>query len=254
MPVKHAYNIGIALSGGFIRGFAHLGAYQALLERGIRPDILSATSAGSLIGVFLADGAQPFEVLQYFQGMRFQDFADLILPRKGIMKIDELEDFVNSHLSVKNIEQLPIPIIINATNLRTGESVQFTEGAIAPRVAASCCMPVLFKPIRIDDELYVDGGVRMNLPISPIRNLCRKVIAINVSTITPLEQDPGIINIAERCFDLMFSANAVQDRALADLLIEPELEGFTNTQLDKAEDIFSIGYDVASDTLKNNSL
>ena len=76
---SHKYQIGYALSGGFIKGFAHLGVMQALLEHDIKPDIISGVSAGALAGVFYADGNEPHKVLDYFSGHKFQDLTKLLL-------------------------------------------------------------------------------------------------------------------------------------------------------------------------------
>ena len=73
------YQIGYALSGGFIKGFAHLGVMQALLEHDVKPDIISGVSAGALAGVFYADGNEPHKVLDYFSGHKFQDLTKLVL-------------------------------------------------------------------------------------------------------------------------------------------------------------------------------
>ena len=77
------YPIGFALSGGFIKGFAHLGAMQSLLEHDIKPNILSGVSAGALAGVFYADGNEPHKVLDYFAGHKFQDLTKLVSLSEG---------------------------------------------------------------------------------------------------------------------------------------------------------------------------
>lgn len=79
------YQIGYALSGGFIKGFAHLGVMQALLEHDIKPEIISGVSAGALAGVFYADGNEPHKVLDYFSGHKFQDLTKLVIPKKDYL-------------------------------------------------------------------------------------------------------------------------------------------------------------------------
>ena len=190
------YNIGYALSGGFIKGFAHLGVIQALLEHDIKPDIISGVSAGALAGVFYADGNEPYRVLDYFSGHKFH------------------------------------------------------KGNIAERVAASCCMPVLFTPVKIGNTHYVDGGLLMNLPVSTIRNECEKVVAVNVSPLMAEKYKMNIVSIAMRSYHFMFRANTFPERDNCDLLIEPyNLEGYSNTELEKAEEIFEQGYNTASEVL-----
>lgn len=247
----HKYPIGYALSGGFIKGFAHLGAMQALLEHDIKPDIISGVSAGALAGVFYADGNEPHEVLKFFAGHKFQDLTKLVIPKVGLFELGEFIDFLRSNLKAKRIEELKTPLIITATDLDHGRMVHFHKGDIAERVAASCCMPVLFAPVNIDGTYYVDGGVLMNLPVSIIRRICQKVVAINVSPLMAPKYKMNIVSIAMRSYNFMFRSNTFPEREKADLLIEPyNLGGYSNRELEKAEEIFMQGYNTANETLR----
>ena len=244
------YPIGIALSGGFIKGFAHFGMMQALIEHDIHPDILSGTSAGSLAGVFLADGREPYEAINLFDNQTFGDFTSFSLNKKGLLELDNFIDFLRSNLRTKRIEKLKISMIITATDLDHGVSVHFKEGDIAERVAASCCMPVLFTPIVIDGIHYVDGGVLMNLPVSTLRDQCEKVVAFSVSRLIADEYSLNIASIAMRSYNFIYQANSLPQKQIADIVIEPcGLEKYNNTQLEKADEIFKIGYDEANKVL-----
>ncbi|NDV58517.1 patatin-like phospholipase family protein [Bacteroides sp. 519] len=249
--VTQKYEIGFALSGGFIKGFAHLGAMQALLEHDIKPDVISGVSAGALAGAFYADGNEPYEVLKYFAGHKFQDLTKLVIPKVGLFDLSEFIDFLNTNLKAKNIEELKIPFIITATNLDKGKSVHFTTGNLAERIAASCCMPVMFAPIEIDGTSYVDGGLFMNLPVSTIRRTCEKVIAINVSPLVAEEYKKNIVSIAMRSYHFVFCANSLPQKENCDLLIEPyNLQGYSNHELEKADEIFEQGYTTANEILE----
>ena len=249
--ISHKYKVGYALSGGFIKGFAHLGVMQALLEHDIKPDIISGVSAGALAGAFYADGNEPYEVLKYFAGHKFQDLTKLVLPKLGLFDLSEFIDFLKSNIKAKNIEDLKIPFIITATDLDNGKSVHFTKGSLAERIAASCCMPVMFSPVKIDDVFYVDGGLFMNLPVSTIRKECEKVIAINVSPLVTEEYKKNIVSIAMRSYHFVFCANSFSQKEKCDLLIEPyNLRGYSNRELEKAEEIFEQGYITANEVLK----
>jgi NTE family protein len=140
------YNIGYALSGGFIKGFAHLGIMQALHEHGIRPEILSGVSAGALAAVFYADGKEPYHIVELFEHHSFKELTTFSINKQGLLKLDSFIDFLNSNLESKTIEELKIPTIITATDLDHGRIVSFKKGKIAERLAASCCMPILFAP------------------------------------------------------------------------------------------------------------
>lgn len=244
------YNIGYALSGGFIKGFAHLGVIQALQERDIKPDVISGVSAGALAGAFYADGNEPYRVLDYFSGHKFQDLTKLVIPKTGLFSLAEFIDFLKSNLKAQKLEDLKTPLIITATDLDHGRSMHFHKGSIAERVAASCCMPVLFTPVKIGNTHYVDGGLLMNLPVSTLRNECEKVVAVNVSPLMAEKYKMNIVSIAMRSYHFMFRANTFPERENCDLLIEPyNLEGYSNTELEKAEEIFEQGYNTASEIL-----
>lgn len=128
--------------------------------------------------------------------------------------------------------------------------VHFHRGTIAERVAASCCMPVMFAPVNIEGTNYVDGGLMMNLPVSTLRRICDKVVAINVSPIMAQDYKMNIVSIAMRSFHFMFRANTFPERENADLL--SSLIIYTVQQyreLEKAEEIFEQGYSTANEVL-----
>lgn len=233
------YNIGYALSGGFIKGFAHLGIMQALHEHGIRPEILSGVSAGALAAVFYADGKEPYHIVELFEHHSFKELTTFSINKQGLLKLDSFIDFLNSNLESKTIEELKIPTIITATDLDHGRIVSFKKGKIAERLAASCCMPILFAPIRINNTYYVDGGILMNLPVSPIRKECEKVIALNVDPLVADEYSKNVVSIALRAYHFIFQANTLPQKGIADLLIESYgLEEYSNRELERAEEIF----------------
>ncbi|MGI6794709.1 patatin-like phospholipase family protein [Bacteroides sp. KG68] len=246
------YPVGFALSGGFIKGFAHLGVMQSLLEHDIKPEIISGVSAGALAGVFYADGNEPHKVLDYFSGHKFQDLTKLVIPKVGLFELGEFIDFLKSNLKAQKLEELQIPMIVTATDLDHGRLVHFHKGDIAERIAASCCMPVLFAPVQIEGTNYVDGGVLMNLPVTSLRRICEKVVAVNVSPLMATKYKKNIVSIAMRSYNFMFRSNTFPERKKADLLIEPyNLSGYSNTELEKAEEIFMQGYNTANDVLQN---
>lgn len=237
------HRIGYALSGGFIKGFAHLGVMQALLEHDIKPDIISGVSAGALAGVFYADGYEPYHALEIFNGYKFMDLTSWALTKTGFFKLDDFKNFLNTNLKHSKLEDMPIPLIVTATDLDHGRCVQFRKGDVAERIAASCCMPVMFTPVSIDGVNYVDGGIFKNLPVSIIRKECEKVVAINVSPLNTGKYKMNVLDIALRSYHFMFRANTFPDRENSDLLIEPYgLKGYGNRELGKAEEIFNHGY------------
>lgn len=255
METNHKYKIGFALSGGFIKGFAHLGVMQALFEYRIKPDIISGVSAGALAGTFIADGKEPYEVLELFDHIKFSDFTKFTIPKAGFFKMDEVINFINEHISVHHIEKLAIPLIITATDIEHGKSVHFKHGDIATHVAASCCMPVLFEPLNINGTDYMDGGIFMNLPVSPIRKDCQTIIAVNVSPLNKEGYKRHIMTIMLRAYSFLNKAETFKEQELSDILIEIEnLWEYNNRDLEKSSEIFQHGYNKAMTLLKDKDI
>jgi NTE family protein len=167
------YQIGLVLSGGGTRGFAHLGVMQALNEAGIYPDVISGTSAGALAGVLYADGHTPKEIQKIMNSGSRLDFIRPTLPREGLLQIGGVIKILKNCLHAKTFEELKIPLYVSATDLNNGKSVYFSKGDLLDPVIASASIPVLFQPVIINNICYVDGGVLDNLPVRPIENKCK---------------------------------------------------------------------------------
>lgn len=240
------YKIGLALSGGGAKGFAHLGVFKLLEESGLKPEIISGTSAGSLMGVLFADGYSAEEIKNMFIGREFSEFAQLQIPKSGLFNYDRFQDFLRRHLRTKRIEDLPIPTVIVATDLDRGCSHEFRSGPIVEAVTASCCMPIVFSPVLIDGVHYVDGGLFRNFPVSTIRDECEYVIGVNVSPLIPQRYKQTLLHIAQRTYYYVFKANAIEDRELCDILIEAKEVGLYKTfDLENINLISEIGYEAA---------
>lgn len=246
------YELGLALSGGGAKGFAHLGVFRLLEECGLKPDIISGTSAGSLAGVLYADGYKSDEIKEIFKGKEFSEFARVQVPKAGLFDMCRMKSFLEKHLRAKRIEDLEIPMVIVATDLDNGVSREFRQGPIPEAVMASCCVPIIFSPVEIDGIHYVDGGLFRNFPVSNIRKECNKVIGVNVSPLIPLKYKQTIGYIAERSYHYMFRANTMEDRALCDLLIETEsASAYKMFDLENVDQISKIGYEAAVNAFTN---
>jgi len=246
------YKIGIALSGGGIKGLCHAGVLKALEEQGIRPDIISGVSAGAVVGALYADGYSPDEIALLFEDISFRKMTKIQIPDGGFFRIDAFQRFLSKKLRAKTFEDLKIPLRIVATDLDKGRSVTFTSGKLIEPVIASCSVPVLFIPKVIDGVHYVDGGVLKNFPVSTIRDECDKVIGINASPMVADDYKPSIMNVAARSYHFMFKANILHDKELCDLLIEPvDMGNYETFDVDKGREIFELGYRSTKQLLVN---
>ena len=255
---QKSFKIGIALSGGGIKGLCHAGVLKALEEQGIKPEIISAVSAGAVVGVLYADGYSPDEIALLFEEITFRHMTKIRIPAGGFFKTDIFQDFLISKLRARTFEELKIPLRVVATDLDKGRSVIFSSGKLIEPIVASCSLPVLFSPKEIDGVNYVDGGVLKNFPVSVIRNDCEKVIGINASPMVADEYKLSILNVAARSYHFMFKANILHDKELCDLLIEPGDMGHYDTfDVEKGREIFDLGYrttkEILSSKLEANS-
>lgn len=248
------FRIGLALSGGGAKGFAHIGAIKALEEYGLKPDIVSGVSAGSLVGVLYCDGYSPDEIEKLFEPIKFLDFAEIVMPKKSFLTMHGFKSFLTKNIRSKKFEDLKTPLMIVATDLDHGESVIFDSGdSLAAKVAASCSIPVLFPPQLINGVNCVDGGVLKNFPVSLLKDKCEIVIGVNATPLVMKEYKKTVLSIAERSYGFMFKANSLQDRDLCDLLIETkETYSYNLFDTHHISEIVDIGYNAACHAIESS--
>lgn len=248
-----SYRLGIALSGGGAKGFAHLGAMQALKDAGISPDLISGTSAGALAGVLIADGHEPKDIVAFFEEKAFTKFAQITVPKSGLFKSNRFYSFLEEHLRAKTFEELKTPLHVVATDIEQGKSHTFNSGDLIPAVVASCSFPIVFTPVEIENRHYVDGGLFKNFPVSIIRKKCEKIIGINVSPLNLAEYKDSLKYIAERSYHYLSVSNTLLDRTLCDYLLElNNLSKYPMFDLDHCQEIFETGYEFTSKYLEEN--
>ncbi len=252
--MKPTYNWGIALSGGGIRGFAHLGALTALKEQGIEPDIISGTSIGSIVAAMYADGHTPESVYEMFKTIKLKDIATTnFFDHGGILKITPIQHLLEKHLHAKRFEDLRIPLRIIASDIEEGTAHCFSEGELIPAIIASCSIPIVFTPVEINGHYYVDGGVFDNFPVKCIRKECRKVIGINVSPITQMKYDKSLKYIIERTMNYMVGANTTEAIKLCDHYITvADLSNYYLLDTKGVNDLYQKGYEMVQSYLNQN--
>lgn len=241
---RNQYRVGLVLSGGGARGFAHAGAIKALLEVGIKPDLVAGVSAGSVVAALYASGKTPEEMMDIFKSARFRDFAEFSVPRDGIFALDRFREFLRQQLApYERIEELPVKTVIGVTNLDRGVKTAVEEGPLAEVVTASCSIPIVFKPAVIDGVRYVDGGVTANMPAWAVRDRCKVLIGINCSPLMNRKPKNNIADIAMRTYELMAKNNAILDNERCDMLVRTEeiarVQAFNLKEMDR---VFETGY------------
>lgn len=241
---KRKLRLGIALTGGGARGFAHAGALAAIEESGHRPDIIAGVSAGSVVGTLYAAGVRPKQFLELFSEQSFTKLVDFRIRGGGLFSLKPFRKFLVKNLGgFKNLEDLPIPVYLGATDFTHGTAMYFEKGAIADRVLASCAIPITFPPVVIDDIEYVDGGVLRNHPAWIIRDKCDILIGINVSPLSTKKKNDNIWSVAMRTYHLMAKANQINDMQLCDINVAPvEIAHYGPFDLRYINNVYLSGY------------
>ncbi len=169
--------IGLALGAGGARGWAHIGAIRALLESGVRPDIVCGTSMGSLVGAAYAAGELE-RLEEWALSLGWRDVFGLMdfTWRGGLIRGKKLFEFMRGRFGLQDITSLPMPYGAVATELATGREVWLRDGAVLDAVRASIAIPGVFAPVLRDGELMVDGALVNPVPVSMCRALGADVV------------------------------------------------------------------------------
>jgi NTE family protein len=243
---KKKYNIGLVLSGGGVRGFAHVGVLKALNEAGIYPDVISGVSAGAMAGALYADGHTPDDILKMFTDTKLFKYLEFTIPRQNLLKMTKLTRVLSENLKAKKFEELKIPLYVAATDLNNGKCDFFSSGDLLKTVIASATVPVLFPPIIINGITYVDGGVLNNFPVEPIVKKCDLLIGVNVNPVGCQDVFKSLMGIAERSFQLCFAATLPRKIKKCHIFIEPAgLAKYKLLDITKKKEIFQLGYESA---------
>jgi len=222
IKLMRKYNTGLVLSGGAARGFFHLGVLKALEENNIKPDIISAVSAGSIAGAFYADGYTPDEILGIYKGMNIFEIMQITVPKTGFFSAKGLKFTLEKYLRAKTFEELKIPLIVAVTNILKGKVEYLQKGKLVDAILASSAVPVLFDPVKIGEDIYIDGGVIDNMPVEPIKRKCKKLIGVYIIPTGEIKKINGIAHIAERAFYLSMASKIMDKESAFDIYIAPE--------------------------------
>ncbi|MDE6272715.1 MAG: patatin-like phospholipase family protein [Muribaculaceae bacterium] len=250
---KQSPSVGVAFSGGGAKGFTHIGAMMAFEAFGVNIDIVSGVSAGSIAATLYAAGLTPKDIISCFaENDKLSNFTEFTLPKSGIFKMERFAKLLDSWLPVKNLEDLRIPTVVCATDFDAGKSVGWSRGEIVPRVLASCSIPIIFHPVRINGVNYVDGGVLRNLPAWAIRKHCSTLYGLNCAPLNRrYKYKDSLIDIALRSYSLMSKSNTLQDLNLCDYVIRTTgNQTFGTFELHALEKAVRAGYEATSKVLE----
>lgn len=242
--------VALALGGGGARGAAHIGVLRVLREEGVPIDYIVGNSMGSVVGGLYASGVSLEHIEEivkngtlsksYMPGwlppkILISPLAKLLHPfRKhyaGLWTGKKFGQFLERQLpeGIQNVEDTPIPFSAIATNLIDGKAYRISDGRLSSAIRASSSIPPLLQPVAIGDKVYVDGGVRANLPASAARDTGADiVIAILVDEplqILPATRFLHLSGIVERLGDIILAVADARQLPFADIVINPDVSG-----------------------------
>lgn len=266
--------LGLALSGGGIRGVAHAGVLKALEENNIKIDALGGTSSGSMVSALYAMGYKPDEIY-----MLVKKYAKTIVKLNSNVIRKEIKNFIIKHKilsqginngefieeifnrkamekQIKNISDIKIPLVIPCLDISNGKEFIFTsvknnnkdyvsDIEIGKAVRASSSFPIVYEPMKYKDKLLLDGGVLDNIPVKAVKNLgVDKVIAVNFDS-DKVEKTSNAIDIIMKVADIMGNKISEDDLNKSDYTITIPTDGTGILDVSKIDYCYQSGYETA---------
>jgi NTE family protein len=235
--------LGLALSGGAVLGCAHIGVLKALDEAGVHVTHLAGTSMGALIASFYAFGLTGEKIEEIAGELRWPHVTKFSPSRLGFLSQEKLQKTLRRHLGDARIEEASIPLAMVATDISTGEKVVMTQGDVVVAASASACFPGIFIPVERHGRLLVDGGLVENLPLSPLKAWgVDRTVAVDVFLGMTFHRPMKLLDLIKNAVDIVLVQAAQAEAGKADVLIAPDLDTFSSTELQDIPALVKEGY------------
>ena len=224
-PPPKLAKIALVLGAGSSKGFAHIGVLKILESNKVPIHLIVGTSVGSVVGSLYAYGYDAFSLQKLSFSIEKEDIVDpLIVPNNGFIKGERLEEFINKRVKNTPMEKLKIPFFAVATDLERGQEIVFAKGNTGTAVRASCSIPGVFRPVRISDKIYVDGGVVSPVAVEAAKRLgADVVIAVDISSAVDRTQPEGTIDTILQSINIMYSKLSSIQLVQANVVIRPNV-------------------------------
>lgn len=245
--------VGIALSGGAARGFAHLGVLKVLRENDIPIDFISGTSAGSIAGAAFASGLSIAEIAEIGKKMSWFKMTGFSYSAKGLLSNASMGAFFRKEFPVQKFEDLQIPFAAVACDLETGEEIVLKDGDLIEAVRASCAIPGVFAPVLRDGRMLIDGGVIANVPTGAVKKLGAEiVIAIDVlaSGATYWGTPSTLVGIFFQSTMMLLRAASKAHHYRADVVIIPQIAHLRPDEIGKMDEFIKLGEEAALEKIE----
>lgn len=248
-PVKPA-KVALVLGAGSSRGFAHIGVLKVLESNRIPIHMIVGTSAGSFVGSLYAYGYNAFQLQKMSFSLEKGDIIDLTIPDNGFIKGEKLEEFINTTMKNTPLEKLRIPFYAVATDIQSGQEVVFGKGNTGTAVRASCSIPGIFRPVKIEGRMYVDGGVVSPVAVDAARRMgADVVIAVDIASAVGDAQPESTIDTMLQSISIMYSKLSAIQLNRADVVIRPKVAYIASSDFSKRHEAVLEGEKAALEAL-----
>jgi NTE family protein len=242
--------VGLVLGAGAAKGFAHVGVLKVLEANRIPVHMVVGTSVGSLVGSLYAYGYPAYDLQKIAMGLERGELVDLTVPDNGFVKGEKLEAYVNRMIRGTTIENLRIPFYAIATDIGFGQEMVFGRGNTGLAVRASCSIPGVFRPVRIGDRTYVDGGVVNPVAVDAARRLgANVVIAVDISGEVSGSIPETTLDTIFQSVNVMYAKIAADQLSRADVVIHPKVGHIASGDFTKRHEAILEGEKAAQEAL-----
>lgn len=242
--------IALVLGAGASKGFAHVGVIKILESNKIPIHMIVGTSVGSVVGSFYAFGYDAFQLQKLSFAIEKGEIVDLVLPENGFIKGEKLEEFVNKTVKNTPMEKLKIPFYAVAADIQSGQEVAFGRGNTGMAVRASCSIPGIFRPVKIGERVYVDGGVVSPVAVDVAKQFgADVVIAVDISAGADRTLPENTIETILHSFNIMYSRLAAVQISKAEVVIRPKVGHIGSGDFSKRHEAILEGERAAIETL-----
>jgi NTE family protein len=240
--------IGLTLGGGAVRGLAHLGVLSVLEEATVPIEFVSGCSAGAVLGAIYCAGMPIEQIKHYSSFMGWRRIAQRSVSYEGIITFEKMERWLIMLIGDVEFSDLKRPFAVVTMDADSGERIVLSEGRVAPAVRASCSIPGLVTPVKLNGRHLVDGGIVDNLPVNVARELGADYV-IGVDVVEPLYQRSwGPLGKGMAAFETLIH-HAGGGVGAADYLIKPKLAGYSFIRFSKHEELIALGREAAEQNL-----
>ncbi len=244
--------LGVALGGGAVLGFAHIGLLAALQEAGIEMDRVAGTSAGAIVAALHAFDVAPDRIRDLLAPLTWRKVSGFSRTSLGLLTNEPMAELLEEELGQVRIEDALVPLAVVTADIHTGECVVLREGPLGPAVRASAAIPGIYQPVEIDGRVLVDGGIVENVPVQAVRDMGADVaVAATLGQALDFDEVHTLLGVLTNAFLITLNTATRYSLELepADVVIRPDLEPHNHWDIKQRDELIKKGYAAGKDAI-----